>query len=148
MSLPYENATSGNKAIQETERLLKRFGCSNFGTMNDWVKGILLVQFTWNGRQISMEASYKGYAAMWLKANPYTHRRQSTKQEWDQRALDKGEMAAPSILRDWIKGQVAAIECGLMPFDHAFMPHMMLPDGRRAIDHMVDLLPALEDHSQ
>ncbi len=142
MTMPYENATSGHKAIQQTERLLRRFGCNNFGTMMDWDRQVLLVQFTWRERQISIEASHRGYATKWLQENPWTSNKHSTKQEWDAMALQKGEMAAPSMVRDWIKGQVTAVECGLMPFDHAFMPHMMLPDGRRAIDHMVALLPA------
>ncbi|MDZ7824209.1 MAG: hypothetical protein U5K75_09375 [Ahrensia sp.] len=34
-------------------------------------------------------------------------------------------MAAPSILRDWVKSQVLMIELGAMKFDEVFMPHIM-----------------------
>jgi hypothetical protein len=63
------------------------------------------------------------------------HRRQ-------QRAQACGEVAAPSILRDWIKGQVTAVEVGMMPFEHAFMSHILLPTGERLIDKAQALLPS------
>lgn len=31
--LPYENAQSGTRALAETERILQRFGCQSFGSM-------------------------------------------------------------------------------------------------------------------
>ena len=135
MPLPYENATSGTKAFEQIEKVLRKFGCSNFGTMRDWDRGVLICQFTWNKRQVHIEASWRGYAEAWLKENPWSSRRTYTKDEWEMRARAKGEMAVPSILRDWIKGQVTAIEIGLMPFEHAFMPHMLAADGRPLIEH-------------
>lgn len=30
------------------------------------------------------------------------------------------------MLRDWVKGQTTAVECGIMSFEAAFMPHMLL----------------------
>jgi ubiquinone/menaquinone biosynthesis C-methylase UbiE len=36
MPLPYENATSGDKALAEIQRVLQRFGCQRFGVMTDW----------------------------------------------------------------------------------------------------------------
>lgn len=33
MSLPYENATSGEKALGEMQKLLRGFGCTKFGSM-------------------------------------------------------------------------------------------------------------------
>ena len=145
MSLPYENARSGSAALAEAEKILRRFGCSNFGVMNDWDRGVVIVQFVWHERRVHLEASWRGYAERWLKENPHTERRRATKQEWEMIAREKGEMAVPSILRDWIKGQVTAIEMGIMPFEHAFMPHMLAHDGRRVIDHAMKLLEAPEE---
>ena len=51
---------------------------------------------------------------MFLKENPWTYDRRSTKQEWEQAALRQGHVAVNSILRDWIKGQVTAVECGIL----------------------------------
>jgi len=43
-------------------------------------------------------------------------------------------IAINSILRDWVKGQITAIECGLLKFEDAFLPVALLPDGRRILD--------------
>lgn len=145
MALPYENARAGGSALVEAERILQRFGCSSFGTMRDWKKGTLLLQFEWRGRQISLQVSYKGYAAAWLKEHPYSGRMRKTRAEHEAEALKRGEAAAPSILRDWIKAQVTAIEVGLMPFEHVFMPFMLAHDGQRLVDHAVKYLEAPRD---
>jgi hypothetical protein len=133
-ALPYEGSTAGAKAYDDIERLLRRFGCTNFGRMTDWDRGASIVVFEHRGRKVHLEASWKGYAEMWLKAHPFTYRTRGTKAEYEQRARQMGEMAVPSILRDMIKGQITAVECGLMPLEHAFLPFMLLPDGRRLAD--------------
>ncbi len=131
--IPYERADS-QYALRDTERLLKRFGCQNFGSMTDWERGVLIVQFSWRGRQIHIEVSWRGYAEMYMRA----HDLHSGTDENKARAL--GERVAPSIVRDWIKGQLTAVECGMMPFEHAFMPHMLMHDGTRLVDHAVKML--------
>ena len=110
MSLPYENATSGSNALAEAERILRKFGCANFGTMTDWERGVLICQFAWKDRRIHIEASWRGYAELWLKEHHYNprHHRKS-RQAYEAVAKMRGEIAVPSILRDWIKGQVTAI---------------------------------------
>ena len=62
---------------------------------------------------------------MHLKENPWTYRRRTPKVEWEQAALRQGHIAVNSILRDWIKGQVMAIECGILSFEVVFMPYML-----------------------
>lgn len=145
-SLPYEGSVAGAKAFDEIEKLLRRFGCTNFGRMTDWDRGVSIVAFEHRGRKVHMEASWKGYAEMWLKAHPWSGRSTLDRKSYEMKARKMGEMAVPSILRDLIKGQVTAVECGLMPLEHAFLPHMLLPDGRRmadAADQML-ALPAPE----
>lgn len=140
MTLPYENARSGSAALAEAEKFLRKFGCSNFGVMNDWERGLVICQFTWKTRQVHLEASWRGYAELWLKENPWSHKRRSSRTDWELEAKRHGELAVPSILRDWIKGQITAVEIGLMPFEHAFLPHMIAHDGTRLVDHAVKLL--------
>ncbi len=142
-SLPYENATSGDSALGDIARILTKFGCNTFGTMNDGDRGMTIVQFKWKDRQISVEASWKGYAAAWLKAHPYTHRMRITRQEHESRALNQARISVCSVLRDWIKGQVTAVECGLISFEGVFLSHMLLPDGRRVIDRVQSEILAL-----
>jgi hypothetical protein len=61
--------------------------------------------------------------------------------EYQQRALQQGHVAVNSILRDWIKGQVTAVECGILSFEAVFMPHMLTNDGRPLLERVEELLP-------
>lgn len=144
MSLPYESATSGDRALMEIQKQLAKFGCQSFGTMTDAERGMTIVQFRWRDRNISIEASWKGYAAAWQKAHPWSGYTRGSHADYDRKALDIGRLAVCSVLRDWIKGQVTAIECGVMSFDAVFMPHMLLPSGERLIDRAQAMLPAPE----
>lgn len=133
ITLPYENADAKD-ALGELQKTLAKFGCGTFGVMTDTERGMTIVQFTWRGRRISIEASWKGYAVAWLKLNP---------RESQDRALALGKRAVASCLRDWVKGQITAVECGVMSFEAAFMPHMLLANGERLIDRVKsdNLLP-------
>lgn len=139
MSLPYENATSGTKSIAEIEKILRCFGCNKFGTWQNYETSELMIQFEWRGRTVELRASGSGYAAAWLEENPWSTRRTSTELQYRQKALDKGQVAVYSILRDWVKAQVTAVETGVLTFEGVFMPHMLLPDGRRLLDRVDDV---------
>lgn len=149
MTLPYSRATSGQKAIGEIQKILRNFGCAKFANGTDFETGVIFIQFEHRGRMLSMNASPKGYAAAWLLENPWSRNRQSNLQQWEEKALTKGEIAAPSILRDWVKAQVTAIEIGIFTFEEAFLPHIIAPSGKRVIEEVTErkLLPVLEDNS-
>ena len=135
-SIPYESvAGTGDQALAEIGKILGKFGCQSFGHMTDAERGMTIVQFKWRGQQISLEASWKGYAAAWQKAHPYRGH-SSGRVAYDARALELGRRAVCSCLRDWIKGQTTAVECGVMSFGAVFMPHMLLPTGERVIDRV------------
>lgn len=144
MSIPYATATSGDKALLELQRTLAKFGCQSFGTMTDAEKGETIVQFRWRNRDVSLRASWKGYAAAWLKDHPYSYRMRCNRAQHDQAALKQAQTSVCSVLRDWVKGQVTAVECGIMSFEAAFMPHMLLSTGERVIDRIQTqgILPA------
>lgn len=144
MTLPYENSTSGERALGEIQKLLRGFGCSRFGSMIDDDAQEILVQFEYRGRQASVRASIRGYAAAWLRAHPYTHRTRSSKVEHERKAMQIASTAVYSILRDWIKGQITAIETGILTFEGAFLAQMMLPSGQTVLDRIQsdNLLPA------
>lgn len=144
MSLPYASATSGERALGEIQKLLRHFGCTRFGSMIDDEKQEILVQFTYRGRDVSVRASIRGYAQAWLKDNPWNSRRRKTKIEHEREAMNIASVAVYSILRDWIKGQVTAIETGILSFDAAFLGQIMLPSGRTVLEHATSqkLLPS------
>ena len=144
MALPYQNTSSGKRAIDDIQKLLRGFGCTKFATGEDFENGEIFIQFEHRGRLIHLKASAKGYAAAWLKENPYSSRRRMSKQDHEKHALEVGGIAVYSILRDWVKGQITAIETGILSFDAAFMAHMMLPNGNSLVEEVVSrkMLPA------
>lgn len=138
MALPYESATSGEKAIGEIQNILQGFGCVKFGSMMDFSTGELLVQFEYRGRHVSVKASAKGYAAAWLRQNPFTSRTRATREQHEKRALDIGGTAIYSMVRDWIKGQVTAIETGILTFDGAFLGQLLLKNGQTVLEKVTE----------
>lgn len=147
MTLPYQNATTGQRAIQDIQKILRQFGCAKFATGEDFETGEVFIQFEQKCRLIHLKASAKGYASAWLKENPYSHRKRCTRAEHEAKALKIGGTAVYSVLRDWVMGQVTAIEIGVFSFESAFLSHMMLPSGKRVIDEIQEqkLLPSFED---
>lgn len=153
MPLPYENATSGEKALGEIQKLLRGFGCAKFGSMSDDEAKEIMVQFEYRGRQVSVKASVRGYAAAWLKEHPtkvfQTEIANGTaaakRTAHERRAMDIASVAVYSILRDWIKGQVTAIETGILTFEGAFLGQILLPSGQTILEHATTakLPPAL-----
>lgn len=148
MTVPYEGATSGVKARDEIVKLLKRFGCESVGFMDDFEDHTVLLAFRHRGRPIQLKASARGWAQMYLKEHPYqpSGRTRKTRIEHEQAAQHQGEIAINSILRDWVKGQLTAVECGMLSFEAVFMPYMLTNDGTPLIERLrsTDLLPAPE----
>jgi hypothetical protein len=144
--VPYASATSGAAARDEIGRMLRRFGCESVGFMDEYDKHAVLLHFTHRGRQVQMRASAMGWANMFMKAKPFTGRgrQKGGKLEYERKALAQGLVAVNSILRDWVKGQLTAVECGMMQFEAVFMPYMLGSDGRTVIEHAMaaKMLPA------
>lgn len=144
MPLPYENSTSGERALGEIQKLLRGFGCSKFGSMVDDELKEIMVQFEFHGKPVSIKASIRGYAAAWLREHPWSSRARCSLAQHERKAMEIASTAVYSILRDWIKGQVTAIETGILTFEGAFLGQLVLPNGRTVMEHVQDsnLLPA------
>jgi hypothetical protein len=134
MTLPYETATSGKNAIAEMQRILRAFGAASFGVMEDFSVGTVIVQFEYRGRRVSIQASSKGYAAAWLRAHPWSSKSRCTSQEHERKAIKQAQISVYSILRDWIKGQVTAVETGMLSFEGAFLGQILLSGGGTVLD--------------
>jgi hypothetical protein len=145
VSLPYENATSGDRAVGEMRKILMNFGANKFGVMEDTENKTIMVQFEYRGRPVSVTASVRGYAAAWLKEHPYnaSRMRRSLKQH-EQKALEQAGISVYSILRDWIKGQITAIETQMLTFEGAFLGQILLASGKTVLEHIESdkLLPS------
>ena len=146
MPLPYQNATSGEKAIDDIRKVLITFGCSKFAPMEDFQDGTVTIQFEYRGRMVQATASAKGWAQAYLREKPHTHRHRKSRAEYERAALHQGQIAIWSMLRDWIKGQLTAVETGILSFDAAFLGQILLPSGETIHDRVAgtDVLPQLE----
>lgn len=136
MTLPYENATSGKASIDEMQRILRTFGASSFGVMEDFAAGEVIVQFVWRDRRVTIKASAKGYAAAWLKHHPWNYRMKVSGKQHEQRAMKQANISVYSILRDWIKGQITAVEVGMLSFEGAFLGQILLASGETMLERI------------
>jgi len=146
--VPYAKATSGAAAREEISRMLQRFGCEQVGFMDEFDAHSVLLAFRHRGRQVQLRASARGWATMFLKANPWnTRRRGKSRAEYERAALMQGIVAVNSILRDWVKGQLTAVECGMMPFESVWLPYMLTNDGQTLSERIagLNLLPPPRD---
>ena len=139
-TIPYEQATSGTRAREEIIRILRQFGCSSVGFRDEFDEQVLYLGFTYRGRDIQLKASAAGWAALYLRERPWSSRRRSSKADYERGALEKGLLAVNSILRDWIKGQITAVESGIVPFGHVFLPYMLTNTGE-SIAEIADRAP-------
>ncbi|MET4244602.1 hypothetical protein [Bradyrhizobium sp. RT10b] len=144
MTTPYASATSGTKARADIVKMLQGFGCESVGFMDDFADHSVLLAFTHRGRQVQLRASARGWAAMHLKANPWSPQRRLSQAQWERAALDQGLIAVNSILRDWVKGQITAIETGILSFEAVFAVHM-LRDGRPVLEKIA-AMTGIEHH--
>ncbi|TYL87384.1 hypothetical protein [Bradyrhizobium cytisi] len=144
MSTPYAKAISGVAARDEITRLLRRFGCEQIGFMDDYQQHEVLLVFKHRGRQMQLRANAKGWAALYLKEHPYNYRHKGGEEQHNEKALAQGQVAINSILRDWVKGQIMAIETGILSFDAVFLPFLLTADGRTVSERadQLGLLPA------
>jgi hypothetical protein len=142
--VPYASAGSG-KARDDITGMLRRFGCESVGIMDDFNEHSVILAFKHRGRPIQLHASAKGWAQLWLKENPYSNRMRTSRHDYEQAALKQGHLAVNSMLPDWIKGQITAVECGILSFEAVFMPFMLSADGRPLIERVVDMLPKADE---
>ncbi len=143
-TIPYASASSGASARDEITKILRRFGCESVGFMDDFADKSVLLAFTHRGRPVQLRASAKGWAQMYLKENPWNQRKRQKQREYEDQAVNQGLIAVNSILRDWVKGQITAVECGILQFEAVFLPYMLTSDGRPMLERLREekLLPA------
>lgn len=134
--IPYADATSGAKARDEITKILRRFGCESVGFMDDFEDQSVLLVFKHRGRPVQLKASAKGWAQLYIKEHPGKNLGYSKQEAYRQKVLAQGLIAVNSILRDWVKGQVTAVECGVLSFEAVFMPYMLTNDGRPLMERI------------
>ena len=146
MTTPYAGAIAGTRAREETTKILRRLGCDEVGFMDFHDSSEVMLAFTYRKQQYQFRVSAKGWAARYLRDNPHTYRMRKSRTEHEQQALEQGRIPINSAIRDWAKGQVTAIESGVLSFEHAFMPWALTFDGRPLVERLAEtnLVPAPE----
>ena len=127
--VPYGGATAGAPLKAEIEKLLCQFKCERICWTEETDTHTVRFSFVYRGYLVEIPASAQGWANYCLKLKPKIN---------PDRALKQGKIAIYSELRDWIKGQLTAVETGRVTFERAFVPYMLLPDGRSAGEYMLD----------
>jgi hypothetical protein len=142
--VPYETATSGIRAREEIIKILRGYGCESVGFMDNFSDKSVLLAFVHRGRSVQLNASAKGWSEMFLRHRPWNPRMRRSKGEYEIDALQQGMIAVNSILRDWVKGQMTAVEAGVLDFEGVFLPYMLTADGKSVLERAREakLLPA------
>lgn len=99
----------------ELEQVLIRYGCDAF--VAGWNQENAMVQFSYQGRNVKVIVPYPKEASERVQ-----------RQRW-------------RILLLLVKAQLEAVECGLMKFEEAFLPWMVLKGGATVYETMLPQLP-------
>jgi len=133
-NVPYADASAGHRARSEIATMLQKVGCTQVGFIDNFQTGELVLTFMHRGRPFLLRASARGWAFWFLRENPWHARRKVAEAEWSDRAMRQGMVAVSSILRDWCRGQITAIECGILSFEAAFGLHLVGTDGQPMVE--------------
>ncbi|MBO0719047.1 MAG: hypothetical protein J2P55_17190 [Rhizobiales bacterium] len=128
-SLPYAYARSGRDARDEIIRVLTKLGCTEVGFLDNFEDHTVTLHFKHRSHTVCLRVDAQGWVKLFLRTNPHTSRNKMSREEYEQRIIEQGQISVNSILRDWVKGQVTAIECGIVSFEDVFLPFTMLPSG-------------------
>jgi hypothetical protein len=136
MNLPYQHASSGRRALEDIRKILRNFGVEQVADAEDYRTHQLVISFAHRGNRVKVTASADGWAEAYMRQNPYSSRMKRSQEAYREQCLERGKIAICSMLRDWIKGQVTAVETGLFSFEEAFMGQLVLGNGETVADHM------------
>jgi hypothetical protein len=124
-------------ALDEIRKVLTRFGCSRFGTMTDNENGELHGAIHVPRARRDGEGQLPWLCGRLVEGTPVQRqsRMRVSKVQHEARGDGSGaDQRVLSMLRDWIKGQVTAIEVGILTFEGAFLGQILLSNGKTVLD--------------
>ena len=122
--MPYARAMSRTAPRDEIVRALFRAGCTHVQFADYTDAHVVILEFWHDSQKYAVRTSARGWAAAHLRDFPHTSRSKLSPREYRARVLKQGMIAVNSILKDWVKNQLAVIETGAFSFDDVFMPFM------------------------
>jgi hypothetical protein len=138
MSFAEKTTVSPAKSKAEIEDLLRRYGADQF--MNGWDSTSLreVVGFRCQSRFIRFELPMPD-----RKERRFTHvKRRAGYSETTRTEKQATEAWEQEVRRRWralalvIKAKLEAVESGITSFEHEFMAHIVMPDGKTVGQHV------------
>ena len=137
MTVPYENATSGDRARGEIRKLQQRFGCESVGFMEricrgDAADGVPLPRSPGAAADLGPRVGRAVPAREPVEHPEAVH--QGRVGDAGAGAGDGGGELDPA---GWVRGQITAVETGITEFRHVFLPYMVTASGE-TVAELVD----------
>lgn len=140
--LPYSNSKANPiQAQARIRQMLLKFGVDRLRFDEDMLKHEIKVEFIYKGLPVSMPINTDKLAAVYLKDDPWTWNKRSTKQEWETEKKRIAQNAAFSILEDFLKGHIMVVEMGVFSFEEIFLSYFRDNQGRRLGEVLAKRLP-------
>ena len=139
--VPYAQASSGGRARGEVITLLRQFGCESVGFMDGFTDQSLMLAFQWRGASSCEPRRRVGQPCTSARIRGTTAG-----------APGKRIGSSARSSRGWWpstascgKGQVTAIESGLLAFDQVFLPYMVTDTGETVAERISKDTLLIED---
>ncbi len=134
MAYAKDTKVSTSASKMEIERILERYGADQF--MHGWDSEKAVVAFRMRGRQIKFILPMPDRSSEEFWKTPTQRRRRSTEAALS--AYDQSVRQKWRALALVIKAKLEAVESGIVEFEEEFLAHIVLPDGSRVGDLVVD----------
>jgi len=131
--MPYASNTSVSpeKSQAEIQQVLRRYGASRFGVMEDHEKAYVMFEF--NGLMIQMDVALPSKGDKKYQRTPTGRPRSPTQmlQEYEQDIRQKWRALLLAI-----KAKLEAVESGISTIEKEFLAFVVMPDGKRLFEHL------------
>jgi len=138
---PYEDTqVSAARSKDEIERIFARYGVERFATIQHG-PGEFEISFFYRTLPVRLPFSAEGLLQALLKEQPWTSRRQSSRDEYTEKLRAQ---AAKSVWRHaahYLKATFEAVHYGILTFEQAFLHGFATPSGRTLGQLLIPQLP-------
>ncbi len=144
MAKPYSTSKADPVRAQKRIRdMLMKFGVSRIGFDDDFMEFRLTVKFIYKDYPVSLPVDYGKLAQLYLKDDPYTHRKLMNRDQWEAAKRDTAYRAAFSLIEDFLKSLITIVELGIFSFEEIFFAYFLDNQGQRLGEVLVKKLPDL-----
>jgi hypothetical protein len=128
-----------NKRLMEIQHTLERYGVTAFAFAKDGDRSQVVFEMASRRMRISIQLPDRDEKQFTTMPNGYTRRTpEGAAKLWDQAVRQR--WAALSL---YVKSMCEAIDSGVISAENAFLPHVVLPDGRTLSEYVAPQLEAV-----